>query len=257
MGKLPWAAMVVGAAGVGMAAFMALMNRDRKAYLELIKDKEITDPREVWDICCEYHKETKMELAQAKARIEAGEEICRVGQGLLEVRKMMWGPEPPQELKTKKLLGQEITKEELEAADAERKKKVTPIEVKQAIIAHWWTELMQLFVPWGIIVPEEIDTLKKPCFRLASEEVTEAVLRGEVYRYKTESENLKKRFDKLHEKNIREIKRHAQERVNWKEEHRKLLREIAELKGEPPPKDEPDFRSWLESGHDIWLNEED
>ena len=159
----------IGMIGMAGAAIYMMIGKDRKAYRELVRDKGITDPREVWDAALEYNKKTRKELAEANATIEAAKEVCEIGDGLVAVRKMMVDLDPPK-------------------------------EVKQAIISHWWSKLMRLFVPWGIVMPEEIDTgaHQNLYFSLASmvdPSAREAALRMYVYKYKEGYESWKSLYE--------------------------------------------------------------
>jgi len=154
---------------LGIMAYMGLKKRDDNAFHKMVTDKGLTNPRDVWNACLEYNKEARAELAEAKATIEAAKEICAVADGLISVRKMVEDHDPP-------------------------------AQVKQAIISHWWTKLMQLFVPWGIVMPEEVDarTKKNLYFRLASivdPGAREAILRAYVYQYKESAEGWKRMYE--------------------------------------------------------------
>jgi len=222
-----WMAM----AGIGALAIAGWwgdrINKDREAFNKMVRDRGITDPREVWELCSGYHKKLRAELVEAKARIEAGEEICRIGQGLAELRKMMEGPKLDGMLKLKQLFGGELTEEEKSEALAKIEKETVPVEVKSTIIAHWWTELMKLFVPWGVILPGEIDDVKDPFFRLVDKEVREAVLRMEVFKYKEGYESFKKAHAKSMEREKESFKKHLDERDAWRKEKEELLAQLA------------------------------
>jgi hypothetical protein len=226
---MAWMAM----AGIGAMAlggwWADRINKDRKAFNKMVRDEGITDPREVWELCSGYHKKLRAELVEAKARIEAGEEICRVGQGLAELRKMMKGPELDGMLKLKQLFGGELTEEEKSEALAKIQKDTVPLEVKRAIIAHWWTELWQLFVPWGILMPDEIERVEGPFFRLVGPDVREAVLRGEVLKYKELYQSYKKMSDEQTDSKIKINERHRKEREDWRTEKTELLEKIVML----------------------------
>ena len=226
-----WMAMAgLGAIGM-MSHFWGHVSEDQKAFDKLVKDENITDPQKVWKICGKYHRELKNELIEAKVRIEAGEEICRIGKGLADVRKMMEGPGLPSDIKFAKAFGIEVSEEKMSAAIKDIAKNDTPIEVKKAIVAHWWTELMRLFVPWGIVLAEEIEFVEQhPCFRLVSSDVREAVLRSEVVKYKDAYEGWKKACERAHESELECVKKQAEEKGEWIEERERLLREIDELK---------------------------
>lgn len=222
-----WMAMV--GAGAAMLALLGLLDRDRKAFNDLIRDKQITDPREVWDICGNYHKQLKADLAEAQARIKAGEQICRVGEGLSKVREMMKENDVPPEIRKELVVKEDTSEEEIFEMYQKIRGFGTPIEVKQAIVAHWWTELMQLFVPWGIVLPEEIDDVKDPCFRLVGPEVREAVLRAEVFRYKGLYQSYKKLSVEHTDLEIKMKERHREEREDWRKEKLELLEKIVVL----------------------------
>jgi len=161
------ALMVAGVAGV-MGMMSLLGKSTRSEFKRRIQSKGITDPREVWDECVDYHEKLREELVEAKAKIKSAEDLVRVAAGLESVRKMMEQHEPP-------------------------------AEVKNAIISHWWTELMKLFVPWGLVVPEEIDTnAKTKYFRLAGlldPMRREAELRAIVFALKEHNKNLRADLD--------------------------------------------------------------
>lgn len=229
--KLPGAWMAMGAAVAGLFWYSQFKKGDHSAFYKLIENENVTDPRKVWDICCERHDKLKRELSEAKARIEAGEDICRVGKGLADVRKMMKsGSKLPSDVALKQIFGQEITDEDREKAYAKMQSETVPMEVKAAIIAHWWTELIKLFVPWGIVLADEIEAVQEPCFRLVGPEVREAILRLEVYRYKEAVTTWKDLYKKTSDDNIESFKRHSEERSEWRKEKSELLAQIAELK---------------------------
>ncbi len=224
------------AGGIGAAVMYGLMlnriNKDMEAYNEIVPDKRVSNPEEVKKLCYGDHKKHKTELVEVNAHIKAGEEIVRVGQGLAEVRKMMKGPQLDPMLKLRQTFGGEISEEEKSEALKKIEKDTVPIEVKRAIIAHWWTELMKLFVPWGLVLPEEIDHVKDPCFRLVGPEVREAVLRMEVYKYKEGYESFKKAFEESMERKTEDFKKHLDEREAWRTEKEELLKAYEDLKAE-------------------------
>ena len=226
-----WLAMA-GLSSIGMMShFWGHVSEDQKAFDKLIKDGNITDPQKVWKLCGKYHRELKNELIEAKARIETGEEICRIGKGLADVRKMMHGKDLPADIKFAQLFNVEVSEDQMSEAIKEIAKDEPPIEVKKAIVAHWWTELMRLFVPWGIVLAEEIEFVEQhPCFRLVSADVREAVLRSELAKYKDAYEGWKKACERAHESELECVKKQAEEKGEWTEERAQLLREIAELK---------------------------
>lgn len=225
-----WMSMAMGAGTGIIAYYYILLQRDRKAFQDLIRDKNITDPRDVWDICCDYHKEIKSELAQSNTRIKAGEEICRVGEGLLKVRKMMEDKSHlPTDVQQKLTIRDEDTEEDIAARMDEVVKFDTPTEVKKAIIAHWWTELMKLFVPWGIVLPEEIDDVKDPCFQLVGPEIRESILRAQVEVYKKNYQNYKEMLHKSLGDSILERERHSKLIAVYQDQVQDLLDEKRSL----------------------------
>lgn len=239
-----WASMgVLGmmGAGAGLLYYLAggAKKRDLETFKRLILDAEVTNPKEVWKICCEHHKslrsevtKTKAELIEAQARIAAGEEICRVGQGLADLRKMMKGEDLPPEIKLKQMFGAAISEEEMTKAIEKMRQGDVPLEVKTAIIAHWWTELWGLFVPWGILTPGEIAEVEAPFFRLVDTEEREAVLRGEVFAYKKSYESYKGSYDDMSEKRTALSKKHYTEKREWEQEREELLLKIAQYESD-------------------------
>lgn len=242
----PGAFMALGAVGAGLLWYLGKTRKHdcKKAFDELVRQAGITDPEQVWNLCTEYHKrlqeehlKTKSELVEAQARIAAGEEICRVGQGLADVQKMMRGEDWPQAIKSKQFWGLPISKEEMDEARENIKKKDVPTEVKAAIIAHWWTQLWQLFVPWGILTPKEIEDIEEPFFRLVGPGNREAALRSEVFRYKSQFESYKEFFEKTLEgqeedsqyyvnRQIQLRKEFDEEREVWRKEKEKMQQKI-------------------------------
>lgn len=172
-----WGAAMIGMGTVMMGALWLAMGdklgyKSRKAFRENVTEKGLTDPREIWDACSEYHEELRAELLEAKVKIEAGDEVIRVAEGLISTRKMMEDHEPP-------------------------------APVKQAIVSHWWSELMKLLVPWGIVMPEEVDPKSSMYFRLAGfvdQHSREATLRGYVYKYKEAYESYKRAYEEIHKR---------------------------------------------------------
>ena len=227
-------AWMMGMAGMaGMAYWWGkVANEDRQAFYKLVRDENITDPGEIWDLCCKHHTKLKKKLVEAQARVAEGEEIVRVGHGLAEVRKMMNGPSAGGLIEIKHIFDIEISEEEKSEALKKIEKETVPLEVKRAIIAHWWTELMKLFVPWGLVLPEEIDYVKDPCFRLVGPEVREAVLRMEVFKYKEGYESFKKAFEESMERQTKDFETHLDEREAWRKEKEELLKAYEDLKAE-------------------------
>lgn len=221
---------MIGMGAMGAMAWMwGRVDKDREAFYELVRDTKTSDPREVWDLCCSYHKKLKSELAEAQARIEAGEEIVRVGQGLAELRKMMEGPKPDGMLELKHAFGMEISEEEKSEALKKIQNGTVPIEVKKAIVAHWWTELMRLFVPWGIVLAEEIEFVEQhPCFRLVSADVREAVLRSEVVKYKDAYEGWKESCKAAQEREEKNFNEQMDKQEEWRKEKTRLLEKLAQ-----------------------------
>jgi hypothetical protein len=223
---------MAGMVGMGALAYL-WMNQDKKdrdAFLKRIRDEGITDPEEIWKICNDHHMKLKTELVEAQARIETGEEICRVGQGLADIRKMMEGEELPISITSRQAFGVEIPEKEMSAALKEIEQSAVPHEVKTAIIAHWWTELWQLFVPWGILTPNEIEEVKGPFFRLVGPEVREAVLRMEVYKYKEGYESFKKAYEEALKHDTESFEKHLDERDEWHKEKEEMIKAYDLLK---------------------------
>lgn len=205
--------------------------KDKKAFEEYVQDKGITDPLGVWKACCRYHDQVKKELAEAKAKVQAGEEIVRVGVGLAKVRVMLEeGSKLPFDLRIRQMMGEKISDAEMNEALKKIEKNVASPEVKQVIIAHWWSELIKLFVPWGIVLPDEIQCFEKPVFRLVDKEVAEAVLRSEVFKLKEMNKSLNKIVDKQIKQDDERYKELRDKEKAWREERKELLEEIDALK---------------------------
>lgn len=218
---LGWAATMGAAVMLGGFAHWKQKKRDDDAYRERVVKPNLVDRREVWAACIDYHKKLRKDLADAKAKIQAGEEIVRVAVGLMGVRKMLEGELAPIDWE----------KEQVSDADAkefvawmQRRRVYPPAEVSNAVIAHWWQELMRLFVEWGVLLPEEIEVSRKPFMRLVGQEHTEAVLRAEVFKLKELCEVYAKQVESMEVANRRE----RDERAKLEEEIR-MLREVAEL----------------------------
>lgn len=196
--------------------------KDKNAFHKHIDEKGITEPRQVWDACLAYHSKLRKDLAEANAKVKAVEEIARVADGLRQVREMLDASKDlPTDIKLDQFFGKEIDPERLEKAYKEIERTQPDAMVKKAIVAHWWTELLQLFVCWGVIVPDEVELHKAPPFRLVDDkESIEAVLRAEVYKYKSQAEAWKKSYDAARESQKRMSKDMAE-----------LRRQVRDLQG--------------------------
>lgn len=142
----------IACAGVALGAiFWARSERESKeAFENNVVGKGITDPIKVWEACMEYNKKLREELIESKAKIKSAEELVKVAQGLKDTRAMIEDQDPPH-------------------------------EVKKVIVSYWWTQLIKLFVPWGIIISEEVETSEPFKFaRISDHERLEAELRYKI-----------------------------------------------------------------------------
>lgn len=171
-----WGAAMAGG-GLLLAHALGLFKGSDLAYRTEVKKKGITDPKEAWDACCTYHEKLRKELIEARAKIEHAENLIRIAEGIANTQRMM-------------------------------KEQDVPHAVKSSIVSHWWTELMQQFVEWGIVLPGEIDNSQTQYFRLAGlldPQRREAELRSHAFAWQKRYELLKRDFDAL----IGEINKHV------------------------------------------------
>lgn len=163
--------------GLLLAHALGLFKGSDLAYRKEVKEKGLTKPKEAWDACCTYHEDLRKELVEARAKIEHAQNLIRIAEGIANTQRMM-------------------------------KEQSVPDVVKSSIVSHWWTELMQQFVEWGIVLPGEIDTSSTKYFRLAGlldPQRREAELRSHAFAWQKRYELLKRDFDAL----IGEINKHV------------------------------------------------
>lgn len=166
------------AGGIMIAQALGLLKQSDIVFRTEVKQKGLTDPKEIWDACCAYHEKLQSELIEARAKIEHAQNLIRIAEGISNTQRMM-------------------------------KEQDVPDVVKSSIVSHWWTELMQQFVEWGIVLPGEIDTSNTEYFRLAGimdPGRREAELRSHAYAWQKRYELLKRDFDLL----IGEINKHVE-----------------------------------------------